>query len=885
MRTDVAQPIRLADYRAPDYLIDRVDLDIRLDQQATRVVSRLSIRPNPKGSADADLVLDGDGLKIKRLALDGANLDINANFVTPDRLTIASPPDEPFTLEIETELNPSANTQLMGLYRTGLAYCSQCEAEGFRRITYFLDRPDVLSVYSVRLDAEISEAPVLLSNGNMTAAGVIEGSARHFAVWHDPFPKPCYLFAAVGGDLGAIHDTFVTASGREVKLGIYVEHGKEASATYAMDALKRSMRWDEEAFGREYDLDVFNIVAVSDFNMGAMENKGLNVFNDKYVLASPETATDGDYAQIEAVIAHEYFHNWTGNRITCRDWFQLCLKEGLTVFRDHEFSADMRSRAVRRIADLRTLRAQQFPEDAGPLAHNVRPETYYEINNFYTATVYEKGAEIIRMLKVLIGAQTFRAGMDLYFTRYDGTAATVEQFIACFAEVSGRDMTQFFRWYTQAGTPLVEVTANYDPATQALTLDLVQSSKPTPSQDEKLPFVIPIELGLLSRDGKIFDLVTGPQNGASADELIGGLIELTTPQRRVIFHALPEQPVVSLLRGFSAPVSLAYAASEDDLITQTAHDSDSFNRWQASQTYATRLLLRSVEQVRAGGGPVSDARFIEALRHVLKTSAVDPAFAAQVVTLPGEADIAREIGNHVDPDAIFVARKALRQAIGSSLTAELRAIYDSLADDGAYSPDSVAAGRRALRNAALDLYAAANPEGITLAGTQFTRARFMSDKITALNIMALQPGAAREAALQAYYETYRNEPLAIDKWFALQAAIPESGTLARVKTLMQHPGFSLGNPNRTRALIGAFAAGNQTQFNALDGSGYEFVTSIVLQLDEKNPQVAARLLGAFKSWRALETQRRTLAETALQRVASHGRLSADVKDIVERSLA
>jgi aminopeptidase N len=885
MRTDVAQPIRLADYRAPDYLIDRVDLDIRLDRQATRVVSRLSIRPNPQGRTGADLVLDGDGLKLKRLTLDGAALDVNANFVTSDRLTIASPPNEPFTLEIETELNPSANTQLMGFYRTGSAYCSQCEAEGFRRITYFLDRPDVLSVYSVRLDAETSEAPVLLSNGNMTAAGAIEGTTRHFAVWHDPFPKPCYLFAAVGGDLGGIHDTFVTASGREVKLGIYVEHGKEASATYAMDALKRSMRWDEEVFGREYDLDVFNIVAVSDFNMGAMENKGLNVFNDKYVLASPETATDADYAQIEAVIAHEYFHNWTGNRITCRDWFQLCLKEGLTVFRDHEFSADMRSRAVRRIADVRTLRAQQFPEDAGPLAHNVRPETYFEINNFYTATVYEKGAEIIRMLKVLIGAEKFRAGMDLYFARYDGTAATVEQFIGCFAEVSGRDLTQFFLWYTQAGTPLVEVSANYNPATQALTLDLAQSSKTTPGQDQKLPFVIPIELGLLSRDGKIFDLVTGPQDGASASELIGGLIELTTPQRRVVFHALPEQPVISLLRGFSAPVSLAYAASEDDLIAQTAHDSDSFNRWQASQTYATRLLLRSVEQVRAGRGPVSDARFIEALRHVLKTSAADPAFAAQVVTLPGEADIAREIGKEVDPDAIFVARKALRQAIGSTLSVELRAIYDSLADDGAYSPDSVAAGRRALRNSTLDLYAAANPEGLAVAEAQFARARFMTDKIAALNIIALQPGPAREAALQAYYETYRNEPLAIDKWFALQAAIPESGTLARVKTLMQHPGFSLGNPNRTRALIGAFAAGNQTQFNAPDGSGYEFVTSIVLQLDEKNPQVAARLLGAFKSWRALETGRRSLAETALRRVAAQTRLSADVKDIVERSLA
>jgi aminopeptidase N len=884
MRTDLAQPIRLADYRPPDYLIDGVDLDIRLDRNATRVVARLKLRPNPQGHAGADLVLDGDGLKLKRLLLDNAPLDIKANFVTPERLTIAAPPQEPFTLEIETELNPAGNTQLMGLYRSGSAYCSQCEAEGFRRITYFLDRPDVLSVYSVRLEAERTEAPVLLSNGNRTAAGDIEGTSRHFAVWHDPFPKPCYLFAVVGGDLGAIHDTFTTASGREVDLGIYVEHGKEASATYAMDALKRSMRWDEEVFGREYDLDVFNIVAVSDFNMGAMENKGLNVFNDKYILASPETATDTDYAQIEAVIAHEYFHNWTGNRITCRDWFQLCLKEGLTVFRDHEFSADMRSRAVRRIADVRTLRAQQFPEDAGPLAHNVRPDSYYEINNFYTATVYEKGAEIIRMLKVLIGAKAFRAGMDIYFARYDGTAATVEQFIACFAEASGRDLTQFFRWYIQAGTPLVEVKALYNPAAQALTVDFTQSCKKTPGQDEKLPFVIPVELGLLARDGRIFDLVTAPHDGASAEELASGVIELTTPQRRIVFQALPERPVVSLLRGFSAPVSLAYAASEDDLIALTAHDSDSFNRWQASQTYATRLLLRAVERIRAGAAPEADPRFIDALRQVLKTSASDPAFAAQVISLPGESDIAREIGLNVDPDAIFAARKALRKAIGSGLGAELHTLYDLLADDGAYSPDAAAAGRRALRNTALDLYAAANPDGLALVEAHFAKARFMTDKVAALGILALQPGPAREQALQNYYALYRHEPLAIDKWFALQAAIPEAETLERIKTLMQHPAFSLSNPNRARALIGAFAAGNQTQFNALDGSGYEFVTSIVLQLDEKNPQVAARLLGAFKSWRALEPRRSALAEAALRRVAAHGRLSPDVKDIVERSL-
>ena len=885
MRTELAKPIRLADYRPPDYLIDTVELDVMLDAHATRVMARLLIRPNPKGRSGADLTLDGDGLVAKRIALDGVELDVKANFVTPDALTIASPPQRAFSLEIETEIDPSANTYLMGLYRSGTAYCTQCEAEGFRRITYFIDRPDVLSVYTTRIEAEIAEAPVLLSNGNLIEAGKI-ANKRHFALWHDPYPKPCYLFAVVGGDLGSIHDCFVTASGRKVALGIYVEHGKEESALYAMDALKRAMRWDELVFGREYDLDVFNIVAVSDFNMGAMENKGLNLFNDKYVLASPQTATDTDYAQIEAVIAHEYFHNWTGNRITCRDWFQLCLKEGLTVFRDHEFSADQRSRAVRRIADVRTLRAQQFPEDAGPLAHNVRPDSYFEINNFYTATVYEKGAEIIRMLKVLIGADAFRKGMDRYFERHDGTAATVEDFIACFAETSNRDLSQFFVWYAQAGTPLVEVEAAYDETAQSLTLDFKQSCNKTPGQDEKKPLLIPIELGLVGEHGENFNLVTKSENGASAAELATGVIEFSTPQRRLTLHELPVRPVASLLRGFSAPVRLAHAASEADLIALTAYDSDCFNRWQASQTYATRLLLRSVDLIRAAQAPQSDPQFVAALRRVLDGSAADPAFAAQVITLPGEADIAREIGANVDPDAIFAARKALRETIGAGLAKELLATYEKLTEIGPYSPDAAAAGRRSLRNAALDLYAAANPaEGLALALHQFESARFMTNKIAALGVIATQPGAAREEALDAFYRHCASEPLVIDKWFALQAMIAEPDTLPRVKRLMDHPAFSLANPNRVRALIGTFAAANQTQFNAANGSGYEFIATIVLVLDAKNPQVAARLLGAFKSWRALEDGRRAHAEAALRRVASSDHLSPDVKDIADRSLA
>jgi len=881
MRTDSAEPVRLKDYRPPDYLIDKVDLDVKLDATSTKVLARLEIRPNPQGRPDAALVLDGDGLRALRIALDGESLNPASNSVSPDQLTIASAPQRPFTLEIETEIDPSANSRLMGLYRSGSAYCTQCEPEGFRRITYFLDRPDVLSVYTVRIEALKTEAPLLLSNGNRIAAGDLE-DGRHFALWRDPFPKPSYLFALVGGDLGSVHDEFITRSGRKVRLGIHVEHGKEPQAAYAMDALKRSMAWDETAFGREYDLDVFNIVAVSDFNMGAMENKGLNIFNDKYVLASPSTATDADYAHIEAVIAHEYFHNWTGNRITCRDWFQLCLKEGLTVFRDHEFSGDMRSRAVQRIANVRALRAAQFPEDAGPLAHNVRPETYQEINNFYTATIYEKGAEVIRMLKVLIGDAAFARGMDLYFERCDGTAATVEDFVACFAEASGRDLTAFSRWYHQAGTPLLEAGGTYDAEARTFTLELAQSCAPTPGQARKEPFVIPVALGLVGPDGD-FPLKADAAEAREA-EIATGVVELSTARRTITFLDVPSRPVPSLLRGFSAPVRLDYAASEPDLITLIARDSDSFNRWQAAQTYASRLLLRSVAGIRAGGQPAHDQGFIDALATVIADTA-DPAYAAQMITLPSEADIARDIGENVDPDAIHAARDALRRAIGKGLAPALLDAYARHAASGPYSPDAEAAGRRALRNAALDLYCAGDPVGGgAVAARQFETADTMTDEIAALGALAQTPGDAREDALATFYGRHASEALVIDKWFALQAMIPAADTLDRIRLLMDHPAFSLGNPNRVRALIGAFASGNQTRFNAPDGGGYDFVAGIVLDLDAKNPQVAARLLAAFKSWRSLEPNRRARAEAALRRVAGHGGLSADVRDIVDRSL-
>jgi aminopeptidase N len=885
MRTDTAQSVRLSDYRPTDYLIDRVDLDVQLHLTQTRVRARLTVRPNPAGRAGALLVLNGDGLTVTKVLLDGTELNV-ADIATPDRLTLAMPPACEFIIETHTLIDPSANTQLMGLYRSGSAYCTQCEAEGFRRITYFLDRPDVLSVYTTRIEAEKAEAPVLLGNGNPVLAGDVPDSSRHFAVWHDPHPKPAYLFALVGGDLGHISQTYVTMSGREVSLGIYVEHGKEERAAYAMDSLVRSMRWDEQTFGREYDLDVFNIVAVSDFNMGAMENKGLNVFNDKYVLALPETATDSDYAGIETVIAHEYFHNWTGNRITCRDWFQLCLKEGLTVFRDQEFSSDQRSRSVKRIADVRTLRSAQFAEDAGPLAHNLRPEVYLEINNFYTATVYEKGAEVIRTLKTLIGGEAFRRGMDLYFERCDGTAATVESFIACFAEASGRDLTDFMRWYSQAGTPLVRASGTFDASRKTYTLELTQETPPTPGQETKLPVVIPVALGLVERDGGEFKLVTGDVDGASAEEVSRCIFELSTAARRITFHAIDTAPVPSLLRGFSAPVRLDMDLPASDFLTLLAHDSDTFNRWQALQTYATRLILASVADIRAGRIPDEDADFMMAMGMALGTSADDPAFAAQVLALPSEGDIAREIGRDVDPDAIHEARTTLRRQLGRALGSALRDVFEDLATDAPFTPDAASAGRRALRNAALDLYAAGDPaEGGELAMRQYQDANNMTDRMAALAVLSLIPGDMRERALDSFFRAHASDALVVDKWFALQAVIPESGTLDRVRQLMQHHAFSMSNPNRLRSLIGAFSSANPTQFNAADGSGYDLLSEIVIELDPRNPQVAARLLAAFRSWRTLEPVRRGKAEAALRRVAAVGILSPDVRDIVQRSLA
>jgi aminopeptidase N len=876
MRTDTAQIVRLEDYRPSDFLIDRVELDVRLHPTETKVTATLAMRPNPQGRPDAPLVLDGDELNLKSVALDGRGLSVEEFEASPRSLTIAQAPRQAFTLTIETEINPTANTKLMGLYRSSGNYCTQCEAEGFRRITYFLDRPDVLSVYTTRIEAERNDAPILLGNGNPVESGPVDGSERHYAVWHDPHPKPSYLFALVGGRLGRVAKTFTTMNGREVELAIYVEPGKEDRAGYALDALERSMRWDEQVFGCEYDLDVFNIVAVSDFNMGAMENKGLNIFNDKYVLASPETATDMDYAHIEAIIAHEYFHNWTGNRVTCRDWFQLCLKEGLTVFRDQEFSSDERSRPVHRIAEVKTLRARQFLEDSSPLAHPVRPTQYREINNFYTATVYEKGAEIVRMLKTIIGEEDFRRGMDLYFERCDGTAATVEDFLNAFAHVTGRDFTHFARWYEQSGTPRVTVKGHYDPQAKSYRVDLEQSTPPTPGQTKKAPMAIPVVLGLVSHDGSPLE--------ASCDRVDArGVFLFDKPADSIIFTDVASAPVPSLFRGFSAPVRVSLDLPNEELLVLLRHDTDAFNRWQAAQTVAMRLLASL-----SAGTPVADAEvdaFSSALRSFMDTDAlVDPAFAALVVTLPSEADIAQEIGRDVDPDAIHRARSDLRRRIGKVCSERLHHFHESLADSGPYSPDAASAGRRALRNASLDLLAAADPEtGEALAAAQLESASDMTDRLASLSVLTTLPGQAREEAIARFGERYRNEPLVLDKWFTLQAAIPEDGTLERVKGLMQHPAFSIANPNRVRSLIGSFAMLNQVQFNRADGAGYRFLASIVLRADELNPQLAARLLTAFSTWRMMESTRRKHAEEALRSIAQKPNLSRDVGDIVSRS--
>lgn len=879
MGAQTAQVIRLEDYTAPAYRVEAVDLDIVLDPARTRVSASLRLIGQDTTPAGHPLVLDGDGLTLLSLSLNGKALPEQAYRLTGTTLEIASPPAGPFDLQITTEVNPDANTQLMGLYRSSGTYCTQCEADGFRRIMYFPDRPDVLAVYTTRIEAPLAGCPVLLANGNLKETGKLAGTDRHYAVWHDPHPKPTYLFALVAGDLACVADTFKTASGTPVDLNIYVEHGKEALCDWAMDSLKRSMRWDEEVFGREYDLEQFNIVAVSDFNMGAMENKGLNIFNDKYVLADPETATDQDYANIEAVIAHEYFHNWTGNRITCRDWFQLCLKEGLTVFRDQEFSADMRSRPVKRIADVKLLKMHQFPEDSGPLAHPVRPRSYSEINNFYTATVYEKGAEIIRMLKTLLGPDGFAAGLDLYFARHDGEATTIEAFLTCFEEAAGTDLTQFSRWYEQAGTPVVHVESEYDAPTGTLSVSLTQDIPPLASQKSARPAVIPLRFGLIGPDGK--DLPFAEVEGATVR---GDVLILDKAEQKAVFRDMAQPPVLSLLRDFSAPVRLVQSCPVDELVFRARKDSDPFNRWQAIQTLAMQLLVQRSTDSGPADTTGEDA-LAQVMSAILNDDHLDTALKAQALTLPSEADIAQELGKDIDPDAIHSAREALRGHIARSLADQLRPLAVSAGTEQNYFPDATSAGRRALANRALDYHARSGAQDAADTIYRcFERADNMTDRLAALTLLVHEAYDTEPAALESFARRHTSSSLAMDKWFMTQASAPRDDSLSTIKALQAHPLYDHTNPNRVRSVLQSFAAGNPTQFARPDGKGFQLVADAILEIDRRNPQIAARLLTSFRSWRAYETRRSTLAETSLLEISSCQQLSRDCRDIVDRTL-
>ena len=873
-------PTRRTDYRPPAWLVDRVELEFDLGETTTRVTGRLSCRRNPaRDQARSPLLLDGGGLALISLKVDGEALSPGAFTVGDAGLSI---PDLPDQAEVETvvEIRPAENSRLEGLYLSGGIFCTQCEAEGFRRITYFPDRPDVMAVYRSTIRADAGRYPVLLSNGNPVASGSLD-DGRHFVTWEDPFPKPSYLFALVAGDLGHHADRFTTASGREVELRIYVDRGREARAAYAMDALKRAMRWDETRYGLEYDLDRFNIVAVDAFNMGAMENKSLNIFNAKYVLADPDTATDQDFASIESIIAHEYFHNWTGNRVTCRDWFQLSLKEGLTVFRDQQFSADMRSAGVERIQNVRALRARQFAEDAGPLAHPVRPESYIEINNFYTATVYEKGAEVIRMLHRLLGEDGFQAGMRLYFRRHDGEAATCDDFVAAMADANDVDLEQFKLWYSQAGTPEVRVESRYDARSATLELELGQSTPPTPGQAEKQALYLPLEISLLAPDGRALPLRLEGEDGAVPEHR---LLELAQARQRFRFTDIAEPPVLSLNRGFTAPVRVVQDLDEASRALLMAHDPDPFNRIEAGQQFASRLLLDAIAARHSGTTAPSPTVFVEALGRSLADDGLDDALRAEMLSLPSEDYLAQQMPV-VDVAAIHAAREALRRSVAEAFADDLTRTYHARHDNAPYSPDAAATGRRALKNRALGYLAALDtPETRALLTAQYRNADNMTDRMAALSLLNDIAGAEREAAVEEFHRRYESDSLVLDKWFALQATSSLPETPMRVRALLSHPAFSLANPNRVRALVGSFATQNPLHFHAADGAGYGFLAEQVLALDGRNPQLAARLLPPLGRWRRFGEAQGAKMRAALQRILAARHLSPDVYEIASKSL-
>ena len=882
MRTDTNPTIYRKDYTPPSYWVRTVEMGFDLDPAATRVATRMTLARNP-ASAEQAVVLHGEELELVQIRLNGKNLSKRDYKLTDGILRIPTKADD-ITLEIETLIRPNQNTSLMGLYVSNGNFFTQCEAEGFRKITYFPDRPDVMAQYTVMLRGDKKKYPVLLSNGNLIEEGDL-GDGRHYALWEDPFKKPSYLFALVAGQLVCQEQAEKLKSGREALLQVWVEDGNLDKTQHAMDSLINSIHWDEERYGLELDLDRFMIVAVGDFNMGAMENKGLNIFNTKFVLANPRIATDTDYANIEAVVGHEYFHNWTGNRVTCRDWFQLSLKEGLTVFRDQEFSADMigtdSGRAVKRIDDVRVLRQAQFPEDAGPMAHPVRPDSFVEISNFYTVTIYEKGAEVVRMYQTLLGRDGFRKGMDLYFERHDGRAVECDDFRAAMMDANGRDLTQFERWYSQAGTPRVKVTTMYDAEKQTYDITLAQSCPPTPGQSKKLPFHIPVAIGLLDGQGKDMPLSLNGHSGQPTTLVL----ELTATQQTFHFTNVAEKPVPSLLRNFSAPVVLEYDYSDDDLAFLMAHDSDAFNRWEAGQRLATRRLLALTKAAQQAGSTLSvDVALSDSLRASLNDQTLDPAFRETVLTLPAETVIAEQM-EVIDPQAIHTARRFLRLSLAQDLRKDFSAIYKANQTEGAYSPDAASSGKRALKNLALSYLAELDDaEAHALAQAQYDAANNMTDRMASLAALANSQAPGKAEALARFYSDFEQEPLVIDKWFSLQA-MARTTDVAAVRTLMKHPAFSIKNPNRARSLIFSFCNGNPSRFHAADGSGYAYWAEQVIALDAINPQVAARLARSLDRWRKYAPALQEKMRAALQQVADTAKLSKDTREVVTKSLA
>ncbi|MCW8193334.1 aminopeptidase N [Proteobacteria bacterium 005FR1] len=884
MKEATPKAIRLQDYCVPDYLIDKTDLRIDLREDFTTVTATLAMRRNPEStSASAELVLEGADLDLQQIAIDDRPLAKNDYEVGEESLRIRQVP-ESFHLTTVCRIKPQENTTLEGLYKSRNMYCTQCEAEGFRHITYYLDRPDVMSEFTTTLIADKQRYPILLSNGNPVDRGDVE-EGRHFVTWHDPFKKPAYLFAAVAGDLAVVEDSFRTCSGRDVQIKIYVEPKDLDKCDHALNSLKRSMKWDEEVYGREYDLDIFMIVAVDDFNMGAMENKGLNIFNTSCVLAKPEITTDAAFQRVEGVVAHEYFHNWSGNRVTCRDWFQLSLKEGFTVFRDAQFSADMGSPTVKRVEDVSLLRTMQFAEDAGPMAHPVQPSSYIEISNFYTLTIYEKGAEVVRMIYNLLGPTQFREGSDLYFERHDGCAVTINEFVKAMEDVSGRDLGQFKRWYTQAGTPRLSVTDHYDAVQQTYTLTIRQCSPETPDKQEKLPLHIPVKVGLIGSAGEMPLFMEGETEVPGTERVL----ELREPEQSFTFINITEKPVPSLLRAFSAPVRLDYNYSRDDLLTLMRHDGDGFSRWDASQSLGIRVIEDVMKAYPDAESAKVDPRLAEAYRDLLENTGLDAAMVALMLRLPSEAYLS-EISDCVRPDAIHASRDRVREHLARELREQLTAVYERLNVDEEYEPSAEQIARRSLKNAALGyLSLLEGEEALARCVRQYQSANNMTDRLAALaaviNSEHPEANARARECLEDFYRQFKDEPLAIDQWLAVQATCQKSDALDRVYSLLKHPCFHLTNPNKVRSLIGAFCNQNLVNFHREDGAGYAFLGEQIRLLNSINPQMAARLLTPLTRWRKYDPARQELMKAELVRIRDLKDLSKDVYEVVSKSLA